>query len=1342
MNRNRHNPPRVGLISAILCLLLSTLPVLHIQAQDAAPPTTTGLEPVVHFTHITSDDGLAQNNIEAILQDSQGFMWIGTLAGLSRFDGYHFTTYEREINNPNSLRNNWIRDLYEDRQGMIWIGTEGGGVSRLDPRTNTFTHFLPDPRNPNTIAGDRVFKIFEDSVGHFWFTGPGLTGINRWDPRTNTFTRYPANRNDPASFQGDAVWDIHEDAAGNLWMAASTLLARYTPSSNSFAYFRLPNPQERRVATLEPGEAGTLWIGGTTGLYQFDPATATFEPQPVLGGVEDIQATPAGLFWLATQNGLYEFDPLTKQIVRHATYDATWDKGLSDNSLRDVYLDREGVLWIGSNDAGINIYDPRRSLFAHYRHNQQDSSSLSLGGINDLTVANGDRLWTAVGSTLDRIDTRTGEITHFTLPDGAGSILAVHEDQSGAVWVGTNNLRLFRLDQSQGEFIPFPLESQVTNPTPSKVITDFEEDAQGVLWIAVNHDGLYGLNADRTAVEFYQTPFAASTSPDAPIPPNAPRSPISDLYQDRAGMIWLATLNGFHRFDPVSRTYSSFRANPAATGPDSYMESLIEDAQGMIWLASRDGLIRFDPATQESRYFTQADGLPTTYVLGIVPDAADNLWLSTKRGVSRFTPTTGRFQNYSVLDGLQGTEFASRAFAQTADGRIWFGGRDGLTVFDPSQIITNSYQPSVILTDFRLANQSVIPGAESVLAQPISATQSLTLDYDQRVFSLEFSALSYASPTQIQYRYWLDGFEADWNETTSERRFATYTDLPAGNYIFRVQATNDDGQWSAQEATLGITILPPWWEQPGFRLAVLAAFAGAIFAVYRWRVQRIAQRNAYLEREVLKQTAELRQRTEELQAQERHLREARDAAESASRAKSIFLANMSHELRSPLNAILGFAQIIKRNSTLPQGVLKNIEIVLQSGEHLLALINQVLSLSKIESGQITLDDQDFDLHHLLDDIESMFVLKAEDKRLLLEFDQPTDLPRNLRADAVKLRQVLINLIGNALKFTVNGGVAVRVKHEADAGQALRLRFEVEDTGPGIAAEEIPHLFENFVQTLTGRQSQEGTGLGLAISRRYVQLMGGELTVKSTVGRGTTFSFSIVCQAAPAAQSPHKDDEHTVIGLETGQPEYRILIVDDKWVNRQLLVELLQPLGFRVEEARDGQEAVELARTFQPHLIWMDLRMPVMDGWEATRQIKALPNGQAMIVIALTASAFEEDRESVIAAGCHDFLRKPFRTDEILNLLSQYLGVRYQFRASGKPTAKPTQIETIKAALLGLPSSLLDPLLEAAELGDITMLGRAIEGIHPHNAALAETLTQMVERFEFHGLLTLKAEVTP
>jgi signal transduction histidine kinase/ligand-binding sensor domain-containing protein/ActR/RegA family two-component response regulator len=1342
MNIRNQNPHRIGFITSLICILLSALPVLQSQAQEEPETITSSLQPMMHFTHITSDDGLAQNNVEAILQDSQGFMWIGTLAGLSKFDGYHFTTYEREMNNPNSLRNNWIRDLYEDRQGMIWIGTEGGGVSRLDPRTNTFTHFMPEPGNPNSIAGDRVFKIFEDSTGNFWFTGPGLTAINHFDPRTNTFTRYPANRNDPASFQGDAVWDIHEDAAGNLWMAASTLLARYTPASDSFEYFRLPTSNERRITTLEPGEGVTLWIGGTTGLYHFDPVTESFEPQPMLNGIEDIQVTPEGLFWLATQTGLYEFDPLTKQILRHAEYDATWDKGLSDNALRDVYVDREGVLWIGSNDAGVNIYDPRRSLFAHYRHNQDDPSSLSLGAINQLTVVNGDRLWAAVGTTLDRIETRTGQITHFSVPEGAGGITAVYEDQSGEVWMGTSSFRLFRLDETQGEFIPFPLESQVTNPAPSKVVIDFQEDAQGVLWIAVNHDGLYGLNADRTAVEFYQTPFAAAASPDAAIPTNAPRSPISDLYRDTAGMIWLTTLNGFHRFDPLSKTYSSFRANPATTGPDSYMESLIEDAEGILWLASRDGLIRYDPTDENVRYYTQADGLPTTYVLGIVPDAAGNLWLSTKRGVSRFSPGSGSFQNYSVLDGLQGTEFANRAFAQTDDGRIWFGGRNGLTVFDPAQITANSYQPSVILTDFRLANQSVIPGAESVLAQPIAATQSVILDYNQRVFSLEFAALSYASPTQIQYRYRLDGFEADWNATTSERRFATYTDLPAGSYTFQVQATNDDGQWSAQEATLGITILPPWWEQTGFRLAAVAATIGAIFAVYRWRVQTIAQRNAYLEQEVLQQTAELRERTDELQAQERHLREARDTAESASRAKSIFLANMSHELRSPLNAILGFAQIIKRNNTLPEGVIKNVEIILQSGEHLLALINQVLSLSKIESGQITLDDQDFDLHHLLDDIESMFVLKAQDKRLLLEFDQPTELPRYVRADAVKLRQVLINLIGNALKFTAIGGVAIRVKHEADGGQALRLRFEVEDTGPGIAADEIQHLFENFVQTLTGRQSQEGTGLGLAISRRYVQLMGGEITVKSAVGQGTTFSFSIACQSAQAAQAVQGSNEQIVIGLEAGQPEYRVLIVDDKWLNRQLLVELLQPLGFVVEEARDGQEAVEMARTFQPHLIWMDLRMPVMDGWEASRQIKALPNGQTITVIALTASAFEEDRESVIAAGCNDFLRKPFRTEEILNLMHQYLGARYQYRTTGKAEPKPTQIESVKPDLLALPAALLTPLLEAAELGDITLLERAIEAIHPQNPALAQILARMVERFEFHGLLTLKTEVTP
>jgi signal transduction histidine kinase/ActR/RegA family two-component response regulator len=389
------------------------------------------------------------------------------------------------------------------------------------------------------------------------------------------------------------------------------------------------------------------------------------------------------------------------------------------------------------------------------------------------------------------------------------------------------------------------------------------------------------------------------------------------------------------------------------------------------------------------------------------------------------------------------------------------------------------------------------------------------------------------------------------------------------------------------------------------------------------------------------------------------LNKAKQSAEAANSSKSEFLANMSHELRTPLNAILGFAQVMNRDASLAPQQQENLGIINRSGEHLLSLINDVLDMSKIEAGRITLTENAFDLYQLLRTIQEMFQLKAESKGLQLSIECTPDLPDYIYTDESKLRQILINLLGNAVKFTQEGGVILRVRakeqEKITSPHPFSLIFEVEDTGPGIAPNELESLFEPFVQTETGRKSQQGTGLGLPISRKFVQLMAGDITVNSTPGQGTIFQFDIQVKLAEVADLPEPQQTRRVLGLEPGQPEYRILVVDDRDLNRRLLTKLLSPVGFQVREAENGQEAIAVWSSWEPHLIWMDMRMPVMNGYEATKQIKSDLKGQATAIVALTASILEEEKAVVLGAGYDDFVRKPFREDAIWEKIAKYLG---------------------------------------------------------------------------------------
>ena len=1336
------------LILTLLILYSPSTPPTH--AQEDSP---FGQD--IRFTHLSLEDGLSQTTVKSILQDSRGFMWFGTQDGLNRYDGYNFVVYRNDPSDLNSLSGNNINAISEDTAGALWIGTSTGGVNKFDPVTETFTRYRHNPQNPNSLSTNNVFTLYHDQAGILWM-GTTEGWLNKFDPESETFTRYQSNPDKPSTIHA-----IFQDKIGDLWLGAGNGLYQFNPETEQFTYFQ-HDPDDATtgpVLTIYEDRAGNLWVGSDNGggLHLLDRNSGQFtrfrhdpdDPHSISDdSIYSIYQDSSGALWIATLRGLNRFDPETGQFTRYRK-DVTNPFSLSKDYIRTIYEDHGGVLWFGTHGGGINKFDPRSVQFIHYRNLPNNPNSLSTSFIHTIYEDDEGTLWIGGDDgVLNRFDRANEQVTHYKPdaddPDALNPSLTIsvlYEDSDDTFWVGTHTGGLHSFDRQTEQFQRYRHNPSNPNSLPSDVIVTIYEDSSGTLWVGLGEGG--GLSRfDRRTGQFY------TYRPD----PNDPQSlsnTISDIYEDQFGTFWLTGLvGGLTRFDPQTEQFYSYRHDPNNTRSISSDRTFAihEDRSGNLWVGTSRGLNRFDRETEAFTHYTEKDGLPNNVIYAILEDASGNLWVSTNKGVSKFDPHAEAFQNYNVDDGLQSDEFNQNAFFQSKNGEIFFAGINGLNAFYPENIINNPYLPPVILTDFQLFNQSVAIGEEAILQKPIWDTEQIILNYDQDVFTIEFAGLSYAAPEENRYRYKLEGFDADWNEVDAKRRFAIYTNLPPGSYTFRVIAGNEDGVWSEEGASLNITVTPPWWQTWWFRgLAVLAAVS-LIAGTFVGQRQSAKRRERQLATQVAERTHELAEANTQLERAKSQAETARDDAEAArkvaeiaNQAKSEFLASMSHELRTPLNSILGFAEILQHQSA-DREVRKRLGMIHQSGEHLLTLINDILDLSRIEAGKLELHPQHIHLSSFLETIAHIIRERAEAKDLLLVYEGDETLPAGVMADETRLRQVLLNLLGNAVKFTDAGQVTLRaaVSHqpvaesqETNGYQQAAIRFEVEDTGVGISPDQLETIFQPFEQVGEVARGREGTGLGLPISWQLVQLMGGDIQVESTPGQGSRFWFEVTLPLTEGAVPVEETQFQVISGYEG--PKLTVLVVDDVELNRALLVDMLAPLGFDTLEAEDGQQALELARTHQPDLILMDRRMPVMDGLEAIWQLRQIPRLAKTPVISISASVSERDRAEIMAAGYNAFLPKPVSWSALTAQLEAHLPLEWTYEAV------EVEAEMSEAEIVLPPRADLEALYELARYGSIARIQDWVQALAERDEKyqpLAVKLGHLAENYEIERITQL------
>jgi signal transduction histidine kinase/ligand-binding sensor domain-containing protein/CheY-like chemotaxis protein/HPt (histidine-containing phosphotransfer) domain-containing protein len=1077
--------------------------------------TASAVPPMV-LQHLTTDDGLPQNTVMATLRDTQGFMWFATEDGLVRYDGYEFQRYARDRGDDASLASSFVWDVKQDRRGDLWVALRDGGIARLDQQSGRWSSFRHDPANPRSLASDATRKLLVDRLGRIWVgtVGGGVSVLNAVSGDFESYRRIP-DRDD--SLSSDVVTALYEDANGEIWVGTDDGLNRWLPQSRTFRRYQRSGDAVRklssnRISALGGDRDGSLWIGTVdAGLSRLDSAGqfTTYRHDPrrpdslIADDVRAVLEDNEGRLWVATMAGLDMLDR-ARDGFAHNRADPSIGSSLRDNFVMSLYQDATGLLWIGTRAGGVSRWNPRSWAFGHV-------APAWLGSNNILAFASdsAERVWIAArGTGLVRFDPRSGEQVALEqlirngarLPDK--DVMSLLMDRAGNLWIGTRTAGLSRLGKD-GQLTSLRTDAKDPNSISNDGIMALHEDRSGGLWIGTFGGGVNILDPATGRVQRipYDSRLANSLS--------SPRA--TAIAEDANGNFWIGTDSG--GLDLLSRdgtVLRVFRHDPRAANSISAntIYALHVDARGRVWIGTDTGgldLVVGSSATPDAigfRNYSKLDGLSNDTIYGIHSDDTGALWMSSNAGLMRLDPETGKVTLFHRDQGLQDEEFNFGAHGRTSDGRMLFGGPKGFNYFDPKKLERAAAPPDVVVTKVAALNRPL------QTAMPFPLLRTLTLGYRDEFLTIEFAALDFSNARGSRYSYRLRGLQDNWIDLGTQRRI-DYPRLDSGSYVLEVRAAARDGAWSTRPMTLALTVQPaPWRTLWAYLLYALLAVAVALSPLYaqRRKLRQAAATQQRLEREVLDRTRDLRQQNEELNR--------------LSRAKSDFVARMSHEIRTPMNGVLGMSELLTRsNLSARQAQFAN--AINSSARALLHIINEVLDLSKMEASKIVLEQAPFDLRQLIEDSAAVLEIQAESKGLELVVSPPAEDNCVLIGDAMRLRQVLVNLIGNAIKFTPAGEVVVTATLDRSGGADVGVEIAVSDTGIGMSPEVIARVFEPFTQAdETTTRKFGGTGLGLAICKQITDLMGGHIRVESESGAGSSFIVSLRLPAAcPIEQQP-------------------------------------------------------------------------------------------------------------------------------------------------------------------------------------------------------------------------------
>lgn len=1248
-----------------------------------------------NIQYLSADEGLSQREVTCILQDKQGFIWIGTRGGLNRYDGYSFKIFQNEIGNTNSLNNNSIESLFEDSKGNIWIGTKSNGLSMYNPEFDRFEHFQNNPADSNSLRANRIISIAESEKGELWF-GSWENGLFILNLETGKF------RNVLKKEKISAILKTRDD---NMWIATNRSLQNYTREGKPVNRFQ-SSPSYAFVHILEDRITGKLFLGTwNQGLFTFDRTEKTFiqykRKSDQKGSISSNNAyhlfqDKENRIWIGTWGeGLNLFEPNTGTFVQYSLLNESLKGGKElYKDVLCIFQDQSGILYFGTNGGGICKVDKYQSQFGQIQ-NSGRTSDLPKEPVWSMMKDQEGILWVGIkGSPYLHYSQDGKKFSRIKIP-GQSSMNSwfkkgarlMYQAEGGTRWF-TTQFGLYKVLGTYGKYELQRIdikESRENRLVRQRQISSIYQSRDGTFWIGRQQNGLRrslfpGMPGEQVFKVYGEEEERGQVL----------NNRISSLLEDKKGQFWIGTYGGLYKYQAKSDDFLHFSKQ---LGNESSLSSdiiicLYEDRKGNLWIGTPNGLNLAVPASSDSLAFTcfqEKDGLPNNYIQSIQEDDHGNLWISTNKGISKFNLEEKVFYNYDLTDGLLSNSFMEGASFKDQDGTLYFGGIYGFTFFHPDSIQENTIPPAVFLTGIKVLNNELSAGKpfndRIVLSKSIEFSEKIALNYNENAFSIDYTALDFQNSSGNTYKYRMNGLEEDWN-SVGQKRSVTYTNLKPGTYTFQVKAANNDGIWNEEGAKLHIEILPPFWATWQAFLFYAFVFAGLLL-LYRHFISRQNE---------LKNKLELS-------------RMAREKEVEMAELKSRFFTNITHELRTPLTLISGPVGEIMDKEKL-SGKLKDYMLTIhQNTQRLLNLVNQLLDFRKAETGNMQLEAAEGDFVRFGREVFLSFQELAEQHNIQYTFN-PSHKHIPLCFDRDKMEIVLCNLLSNAFKYVDKAGeIELSIsKHpvssngETPAHSEGFCQITVKDNGRGMPEDLLEKVFDRFYQIANADSVKiVGTGIGLSLAKNIVELHKGEIAAESELGKGASFNIKLPLGSAHFEENQllnsfrdsedvshyqeptHKTEMvmHTLEDLLVGDKNHAgsLLIVEDNDEIRAFIHSIFAE-DFQVIVAENGKVGLELALKHLPDLIISDLMMPEMDGLSFCKRVKEAETTAHIPVILLTARTATVFQVEGYQSGADAFISKPFHSGVLKAQVNGLLNSRQRMKDffGKKVTLVPTETE--------------------------------------------------------------------